>query len=238
QDRAFPKFLYQFLTSRDVTRWLQHLAESRSGTFPQITFDQVAALEFPQLSIAEQKAIATVIGALDDKIELNRRTNTTLEAMARALFQSWFVDFDPIRAKLDGRQPTGLESATAALFPNEFEDSDLGPIPKGWKVTPLAEAIEVNPRRKLQPGTVAPYIDMKNMPTQGHCAEEVIQREFTSGTKFQNGDTLLARITPCLENGKTAFVDFLNGDEIGWGSTEYIVFAPKPPLPPHFVYLL
>src|SRR5438132_5463706 len=164
--------------------------------------------------------------------------NATLEAMARAIFQSWFVDFEPVRAKLDGRQPTGLDPATAALFPNEFADSELGPIPKVWKIMSLRNAVEVNPQRKLQPGIIAPYLDMKNMPTQGHCPEDVIQREFRSGTKFQNGDTLIARITPCLENGKTAFVDFLNNDEIGWGSTEYIVFAPKPPLPPQFAYLL
>ena len=87
----------------------------------------------------EQKAIAAVLGALDDKIELNRRMNATLEAMARALFQSWFVDFDPVRAKLDGRQPTGLDPATAALFPNEFEDSELGPIPKGWRAGTVVE---------------------------------------------------------------------------------------------------
>src|SRR5438132_1485664 len=73
-----------------------------------------------------QKAIASVLGALDDKIALNRRMNATLDAMARALFQSWFVDFDPVRAKLGGRQPTGLDAATAALFPNEFEDSEIG----------------------------------------------------------------------------------------------------------------
>ena len=188
--------------------------------------------------LREQKAIAAVLGALDDKIELNRRMNATLEAMARALFQSWFVDFDPVRAKLDGRQPTGLDSATAALFPNEFEDSELGPIPKGWTAQGLPDVVEVNPRRTLKAGVVAPYLDMKNLPTQGHSAEEVVDREFTSGTKFQNGDTLLARITPCLENGKTGYVDFLEDDQIGWGSTEYIVLAPKPPLPPQFGYLL
>jgi type I restriction enzyme, S subunit len=76
--------------------------------------------------LAEQKAIAAVLGALDDKIELNRRMNATLEAMARGLFQSWFVDFDPVRAKLDGRPP-------AALFPDSFQDSTLGHIPKGWE---------------------------------------------------------------------------------------------------------
>ena len=78
---------------------------------------------------AEQKAIAAVLGALDDKIELNRRMNATLEAMARALFQSWFVDFDPVRAKLDGRPPAGLDPATAALFPAHFQDSDARPHP-------------------------------------------------------------------------------------------------------------
>ena len=82
--------------------------------------------------LAEQKAIAAVLGALDDKIELNRRMNATLEAMARALFQSWFVDFDPVRAKLDGRHPAGLDPATAALFPAHFQDSPLGHIPQGW----------------------------------------------------------------------------------------------------------
>jgi type I restriction enzyme S subunit len=188
--------------------------------------------------LAEQKAIAAVLGALDDKIELNRRMNATLEAMARALFQSWFVDFDPVRAKLDGCQPIGMDSATAALFPEHLEDSPLGHIPKGWTAQRLPDAVEVNPRRTLKSGTIAPYLDMKNLPTQGHSAEEVIDREFSSGTKFQNGDTLLARITPCLENGKTGYVDFLKEGQVGWGSTEYIVLSPKPPLPPQFGYLL
>ena len=78
-----------------------------------------------------------MLGALDDKIELNRRMNATLEATARALFQSWFVDFDPVRAKLDGRQPSGLDPAIAALFPTQFEETPLGRIPKGWTVATL-----------------------------------------------------------------------------------------------------
>ena len=102
----------------------------------------------------------------------------------------------------------------------------------------MSKVIEVNPRRTLKSGAISPYLDMKNMPTQGHAADEIIQREFSSGTKFQNSDTLLARITPCLENGKSAFVDFLEDGQVGWGSTEYIVFAPKPPLTPEFGYYL
>ncbi len=139
QDRLFPKFLYQFLTSAEITKWLQHLAESRSGTFPQITFDQVSTLDLPLPPLAEQRAIAAVLGALDDKIELNRQMNATLEAMARALFQSWFVDFDLVRAKLDGRKPIGLDEAAAALFPAAFQDSAIGHIPSGWQARPLYE---------------------------------------------------------------------------------------------------
>ena len=81
----------------------------------------------------EQRAIAHILGTLDDKIELNRRMNETLEAMARALFKSWFVDFDPVRAKAEGRDP-GLPQPLADLFPDSFEDSELGEIPKGWQV--------------------------------------------------------------------------------------------------------
>ena len=80
----------------------------------------------------EQKRIARVLGALDDKIELNRRMNQTLEEIARTIFTSWFVRFDPVRAKAAGRQPEGMDAETAALFPDSSVDSDLGPIPAGW----------------------------------------------------------------------------------------------------------
>jgi len=103
----------------------------------------VSCGRLPLPPLAEQKAIAAVLGALDDKIELNRRMNSTLEAMARALFQSWFVDFDPVRAKLDNRQPIGLDKATAELFPAAYQDSALGPIPEDWEVCSLANKIEL-----------------------------------------------------------------------------------------------
>jgi len=87
----------------------------------------------------EQRAIAHILGTLDDKIELNRRMNETLEGMARAIFKSWFVDFDPVRAKADGRHPVGMDAETARLFPDSFEDSELGKIPKGWRVIKASE---------------------------------------------------------------------------------------------------
>ena len=180
-----------------------------------------ASVRIPE-NIAEQRAITHILGTLDDKIELNRRMNKTLDAMARALFNSWFVDFDPVRAKMEGRD-TGLPKPITDLFPDRMSESELGLIPDGWEILPLSQLIEINPRRFLRKGEVAPYLDMANMPTKGHVPHAVVDRHFGSGMRFTNGDTLVARITPCLENGKTAYVDFLRHDEIGWGSTEYIV---------------
>ena len=109
----------------------------------RLNTDTLKAMAVSLPPLAEQKAIAAVLGALDDKIELNRRMNATLEAMARALFQSWFVDFDPVRAKLDGRPPAALDPATAALFPASFDETELGHIPHGWEVKTLGEVIEL-----------------------------------------------------------------------------------------------
>ena len=92
--------------------------------------------------IADQRAIAHILGSLDDKIELNRRMNETLEAMAQAIFKSWFVDFDPVHANAEGRD-TGLPKEIADLFPDSFEDSELGAVPEGWKATTLKDGIEI-----------------------------------------------------------------------------------------------
>src|SRR5437899_5169649 len=215
-----------------------HTSAHRDGSVAErLNLTTIRALPIAVPPLTEQRAIAHILGTLDDKIELNRRMSETLEAMARALFQSWFVDFDPVRAKAEGRDP-GLPKPVADLFPARLVDSELGEIPEGWKVKPLPEVIEVNPIRTLRNGDVAPYLDMANMPTRGHSPDAVIDRPFGSGMRFVNGDTLVARITPCLENGKTAFVDFLTDAQVGWGSTEYIVLRPKPPLPDEFAYCL
>lgn len=103
----------------------------------------LAVIRVPLPPLPIQRRIADILGSLDDKIELNRRTNETLEAMARTLFRSWFVDFDPVRAKADGQKPQGMDAATAKLFPDSFEPSAIGPIPKGWRVAPLGEFVEV-----------------------------------------------------------------------------------------------
>ncbi len=136
-DKADALFVYYCFTSAEQQAYIRQNAIQTGVPHTNLGILRNTPLTLPPL--ASQKAIAAVLGALDDKIELNRRMNATLEAMARALFQSWFVDFDPVRAKLDGRKPDGLDKPTAALFPAAFQDSNLGPIPKGWTVSNIAD---------------------------------------------------------------------------------------------------
>ena len=184
-----------------------------------------------------------MLGTLDDKIELNRRMNETLEEMARALFKSWFVDFDPVRAKMEGRwrrgeSLPGLPAEHYDLFPDRLVESELGEIPEGWEVKTLDDVVQLNPREPMKQGTLAPYIDMAALPTSGSSPDNPVLRGYKSGTRFRNGDALLARITPCLENGKTAFVQSLATGAVGWGSTEFIVLRAVTPVPPEYTYLL
>jgi type I restriction enzyme S subunit len=126
-------FLRYWSRGREFVEQLSGMKAS-TDMAPYLSLTDQRRLSITLPAIGEQEAIAAILGALDGKIELNRRMNATLEAMARALFQSWFVDFDPVRAKLDGRHPPDLDPATAALFPDHLEDSPLGHIPKGWSV--------------------------------------------------------------------------------------------------------
>lgn len=205
---------------------------------PKISMANLKRVEVPWPSSEIRDAIASLGSVFDERIQSLRQANATLEAIAQALFKSWFVDFDPVRAKAESRAPDGMDADTAALFPNEFEESELGVIPKGWRWQSLSEAFEINPKRSLSKGAIAPYLDMASVRTSGHAADAAVPRAFSSGAKFQNGDTLLARITPCLENGKTAHVDFLETEQVGWGSTEFIVLRPKGAMPPFAGYLL
>jgi len=132
------------------------------------------------------------------------------------------------------RQNKTLAGMAAALWRKMFvEDAD-----PGWKKGKLGDIAETNPLRSIKKGAIATYLDMSNMPTNGPFPKEWVHREFSSGMKFKNGDTVMARITPCLENGKTAYVNFLDNEEIAWGSTEYIVLASKPGYCSEWYYFL
>ncbi len=139
--RLDPDYLRYTLVTHEYQAMLLALA-SAGATRPALTKTMIEELKVRLPPLAEQKRIASILGALDDKIELNRRMNAKLEDMARTLFKSWFVDFDPVRAKLDGRLPAGMDANTAALFPDAFEESALGLIPKGWKVLPVGDVVE------------------------------------------------------------------------------------------------
>jgi type I restriction enzyme S subunit len=133
-----PRFVYYFFKS--IAPQIARMDVGSAN--PTLNRNHVHPIPISWPPLAEHKAIAAVLGALDDKIELNRRMNATLEAIARALFQSWFVDFDPVRAKIDGRKSAGLDEATAALFSATFQDSPIGHIPKDWTVEPVGKVVE------------------------------------------------------------------------------------------------
>ncbi len=136
------------------------------------------------------------------------------------------------KIELNRRINDNLEQQAQLLFDNLINASD-------WSTTQfLSELSEINPPRKLSKGEYAPFVEMSNMPTSGSFPSRIDYKEYNGGMKFRNGDTIMARITPCLENGKAAYVNFLKENEIGFGSTEYIVLAPKKTISSSFLYFL
>jgi restriction endonuclease S subunit len=129
----------------------QHLLGSRANTTVQTTINlkDLRALPIPLPPEDERCTIAEFVGALDDRITLLRETNATLEAIAQALFKSWFVDFDPVRAKLEGRIPEGMDEDTARLFPDSFEESELGLVPRGWQNVSLKDAVSIHDSKRI-----------------------------------------------------------------------------------------
>ncbi len=194
-------FGYYLLLNPSVTREMSSSASGTSGSHQRIRPSDLLSLtvRIPPLPI--QQSIGAVLSSLDNKLELLRRQNETLEQIAQTIFNEWFVK-------------------------------------SGNAVVPLHEIVEINPSTPLKKGTRAAYFDMKALPTKGSWPERPIELIFSSGSKFQNGDALLARITPCLENGKAALVQCLPDGAVAWGSTEFIVMRTKPTLPPAFGYLL
>ncbi|WBL71082.1 restriction endonuclease subunit S [Serratia liquefaciens] len=271
EDLVNQKYLYISLKTKDFSEYLISKAQG-SANQASITLSDIFSYSIPWGTYAQRKFIVSVIDSINSKIVNAKRINQTLEQMAQALFKNWFVDFEPVKAKIAVLESGGSQEeatfaamtaisgksadalaiferehpeqyaelkATAELFPSAMQESELGEIPEGWAIGNLGEIIEFNPKRILKKGINAPYLDMKNVPVKGHSVQEVVCREVTSGTKFKNGDTLLARITPCLENGKTAFVDFLSSnDTVGWGSTEFIVMRVKRDLPLSISYFI
>ena len=139
-DRLSRRYLYWYLRQESVRSYVNTVA---SGSVQKdLNHSAFKTLKIPLLDLEAQRQIDSILSSLDDRITLLRETNATLEAIAQALFKSWFVDFDPVHAKMEGRTPEGMDEATAALFPDGFETSGLGEVPRGWRVMPVGDAIE------------------------------------------------------------------------------------------------
>ncbi|HHT5347815.1 TPA: restriction endonuclease subunit S [Raoultella planticola] len=236
-------FIYTYFRTNEAKALIENNAIV--GGVPHINLGILKEFKLRLPPLSAQKRISEVSRSIDNKVNLNRQINQTLELMSQTLFKSWFVDFDPVidnaldagnpipealqsRAELRQKVRNSadfkpLPADVRALFPAEFEETELDWVPKGWTLESVAKAININPSVKLPQNTIAKYVDMKSLPTQGYSISEVIEKPYAGGAKFQKNDTLFARITPCLENGKTGFVDFLDEKEIAFGSTEFIV---------------
>lgn len=211
----------------------QHLLGSRANTTVQTTINlkDVRALPIPIPPPAERQQIAEFVSALDDRIALLRETNATLEAIAQALFKSWFVDFDPVRAKSQGLAPAGLDEATAALFPDSFEDSQRGSIPAGWSVKPIYEFASViygapfASSKFNGEGIGRPLIRIRDLRDEapGVCTPEV----HIKGYVVRAGDIVVGM------DGE--FRAYLWGGEEAWLNQRVCVFAPKQGVPAAFV---
>lgn len=226
---------------------LQNLYANGTMAEHQVQHTGIARFQFTKFAEAQtllipstddQTATVELLRTIQDRILSLTVQCGALESIARAVFKSWFVDFDPVRAKAEGREPDGMDAVTSTLFPCKLEESARGTVPTGWSIKPLSEFVDINPLRSLSKAVPSPYLEMANAPTNGPRPTAWVDRLPISGCRFRNGDTLLAKITPCLENGKTAFVDFLEEKQVGWGSTEFVVLAPKGPIPSVFGYLL
>ncbi|EXI69520.1 MAG: Type I restriction enzyme EcoKI specificity protein [Candidatus Accumulibacter adjunctus] len=216
-------FLYYFFNSTSGLHCLDTIR--RQVAVAGITGSDLAKLEVTLPPLAEQRAIAHVLGTLDDKIELNRRMNETLEAMARAFFKSWFVDFDPVRAKAEGRDP-GLPKPLADLFPTRLVDSELGEIPEGWEVGTLGDVAE-HPRRSVQPDAIepdVPYIALEHMPKRCIALADWDVAEGLESNKFEfkKGEILFGKLRPYFHKVGVAPID-------GVCSTDIVVVAPQEP---------
>ena len=140
-------YLLYWLQSEDAQEQLK--ARATGTTVVGIKQSELRKLSVPVPPILVQHEVSEILRSLDDRITLLRETNTTLEAIAQALFKSWFVDVDPVHAKMQGRAPEGMDEATAALFPDSFEESELGPVPKGWRNVSLKEVVSIHDSKRI-----------------------------------------------------------------------------------------
>ncbi len=221
-----PRFLLYAIQSGTVQQEI-HVNEGTGSTVSNLRIPLLEALPILHPPLAEQKAIAAVLGSLDDKIELNRRMNATLEAMARALFQSWFVDFDPVRAKLDGRTTTVDLDAATAHFPAHFEHGEPGILPVGWNRVAVGELCAINSWTLSRNDDLEAleYIEISEV-SRGDVAEISTYRRGEEPSRarrrLRHGDTVLSTVRP----DRGSYFLALNPPENRVASTGFAVLTP------------
>ena len=228
-----PAFAAYYLAHPAVRAWIvQHAV---GATMPNLNTAIISAVPFALPPLPEQRHIARVLGILDDKIELNRRMSHTLESIARAIFKSWFVDFDPVRKKMEGKAggELGLPPSLAALFPDQLDPST--DAPEVWPVTPLGQLVTAS-RRIVSPAEIAdevidhysiPAFDDGRMPT-------VEEGSAIKSNKFlvEDGIILVSRLNPRIPR---VWFPRPRGRRCVC-STEYLVLSPEPQVTPEFIY--
>ena len=228
--------------------WFQQAAKAgllepyfTGTTIKHLTGKALAALEVPLPAIEVQRAMVDVLKQLDDRITLLRETNATHEAIAQALFKSWFVDFDPVRAKMAGRAPEGMDEATAALFPDALEETDLGLAPKGWLAGSVGDFAElkkgtVNPG--LQPETTFEHFSLPSFDDGQRPVTERGALIKSNKTPLHSNTVLLSKLNPHIprvwlpvECGANAVcsTEFLVFQPTGVGSREFVYCTFKSP---------
>ena len=204
-----------------LLRTLNFHQQNSAGAVPGVNRNHLHELRVNVPDLPAQRLIADVLSAYDKLIDNNQLRIRKLESMARGLYRGWFVHF---RFPGHKRQPRVASS--------------IGNIPTGWEVRRVGECVYINPRASLPRDGENPFVPMSSLSNDSMLITDIETRTGNSGAKFQNGDTLFARITPCLENGKTGFVQFLPSETtIAFGSTEFIVLRSKT-LTPEYVYCL
>lgn len=217
KEKADPDFLLAFFLSPEGRDRVLSIATQTAVS--GIRGSDLALLPVPSPPLETQRQLGRCFRVIDDLIENNRRRIEILEEIARLTCREWFVHF-----RFPGHKDV------------ELVDSDLGPIPEGWEVLPASTAFEVNPRERIDKSQERRFLTMGDLSETGMVCWPSESKTGNSGAKFRNGDTLFARITPCLENGKTGFVACLDEGEVARGSTEFIVLRGAE-VGPEFTYL-
>ena len=213
------KYAYYELLNQDIN------SLDSGSAIPSTSKESFYSLSVLLPPLEEQKSIAHILGTLDDKIELNRRMNETLEAMAQAIFKDWFVDFGPVRAKVEGREAY-LPEDVWGLFPDSFQESELGEIPRGWEIATLG-TVAAHPRRSVHPAEITPetpYIALEHIPKKSIVLPnwEISYSLASNKFQFNCGEILFGKLRPYFHKVGIAPVD-------GICSTDIVVMVPQAP---------